>query len=103
MNAPSEYRWLSREGVKPSFSILTRGGTSGRMTLMPRQLRAEYPGAIQQLMSRGDRKKATHLDDGERGQTVTFHFPGPFGPVLLRRYGLRFKLFQLPMCNRWAI
>ena len=30
---------------------------------MPRQLRVEYPGAIYQLMSRGDRKKGVFLDD----------------------------------------
>jgi len=33
---------------------------------MPRQLRVEYPGAIYHVMSRGDRKRAIYLDDGDR-------------------------------------
>ena len=33
---------------------------------MPRQIRIEYPGAIYHLMSRGDRREAIVLDDGDR-------------------------------------
>jgi hypothetical protein len=33
---------------------------------MPRQLRAEYPGAIYHVMSRGNRRKDIHCDDVDR-------------------------------------
>jgi hypothetical protein len=33
---------------------------------MPRQVRIEYPGAIYQVMSRGDRREAIVCEDGDR-------------------------------------
>lgn len=33
---------------------------------MPRQLRIEYPGALYQVMSRGDRREDTFLEDVDR-------------------------------------
>ena len=32
---------------------------------MPRQMRIEYPGAIYHVLSRGDRREAIFLDDGD--------------------------------------
>jgi REP element-mobilizing transposase RayT len=45
---------------------LTKGAGFGRVELMPRQLRVEFPGAIYHVMSRGDRKRAIYLDDVDR-------------------------------------
>jgi REP element-mobilizing transposase RayT len=39
---------------------------SGQDALMPRQMRIEYAGAIYHVMSRGDRREAIFLDEGDR-------------------------------------
>ena len=44
----------------------------------------------------------------QRGQTITFHLLALFGfdsfaSRLPAKYNRLFRLFQLPMCNRWAI
>ena len=41
-------------------------GKAGRLSLVPRQLRIEYPGAIYHIMSRGGRKKGIYPDDADR-------------------------------------
>ena len=43
-------------------------GFHGQHLPMPRQSRIEYPGAINHLLSRGDRKKAIFLDEVDRQQ-----------------------------------
>ena len=37
------------------------------------------------------------------GQTKTFHFLIAFRFAFPAKYNLLFRLFQLPMCSRWAI
>jgi hypothetical protein len=44
----------------------------------------------------------------KRGQTITFHFLAffdinSFASRFSAKYNLLFRLFQLPVCNRWAI
>jgi REP element-mobilizing transposase RayT len=55
-------------GVKPYFCTLLglrSGIAGGRLPVVPRQMRIEYPGAIYHVLSRGDRREAVFLDDGD--------------------------------------
>src|SRR5882724_10821060 len=46
--------------------ILTLFGESGHESLMPRQVRIEFPGAMYHVMARGDRREAIAQGDEDR-------------------------------------
>ena len=48
-----------------SFWRLPSGFVCGRIALVPRQIRIEYPGAIYHVLNRGDRREAIFRDDGD--------------------------------------
>jgi REP element-mobilizing transposase RayT len=47
------------------FWHLPAGFIRGKMGLVPRQIRIEYPGAIYHLLNQGDRREAIFRDDGD--------------------------------------
>ena len=51
---------------KGQGSILDRRCLEGSITVMPRQLRIQYPGALYHVTARGDRREDIVHDDGDR-------------------------------------
>ena len=69
------------------FLMLTHSlGGAGHFPVMPRKLRAGYPGAIYHAMNHGDRRELIFKDDGiasaSSGRWAGL-LPGPAGPVRL--------------------